>query len=784
MRDLVGAGSEAAAATLILNGAIDGRRVPQWMAATRGVAELLGGSGSGSSSQLTWAAGADALACMLRTAPAAAVACVRAEIPAAQDAARAGRGVDALGARIGGLLRARAASSDSGGALAASPRAKAEIDAAEAEIVEAEWAARLRQSGRWAEVAAMASGLWAEVRGGEDQGADQEDQSPCVAPAVAAALAAFWPATAAAANVLALGRLLELGDPGATSTTAAATAQARYRGFVVKKKRRAAAASAAAAADEASLTASLTASGVEALAEARVLVGSHGQDDGAAGGLLVRRWRQAEAEKAEEGGGEDSCEEEEEEDALRRVCVAASPVALRWWAPLHMRPVGGAKRVRYALLLAPRTPAAGVYGFLADVDSAFRAAHLGTHRALEAPPVPETETDDDASWAAGLRRSAARAGRCLARAATADPRAALVLYVGVPRASSRALWLAMADAACAARAALAVALAPRAPPPLGVHALALDALAAQHGGRRAPSACALATAMAVYNGAAPAPAAFARRAAILAAPCALPDAAAAAAADPDRVHVRFHLPASDAPSLYARLVAHPLAPAAAAAATLHCVYAVARGWVAVCWCDERAEFLEHDVFPDEASEGGALSPAAVARVWRGCLRFHRAVAATARLRVVLAQWRGMSAAHAAAWRAAAQPHAPHVALYLASVGCCPPLGLRLSGSPSGPSLFLHGHQPLLRFFAAPHDDEPFAAPSPPHAATGYLVAAPQLAPAAALPCLCLQLLEQYLQLASLPARHPAAAPPPPTHMPLHIAVVDGLHRALSQLINI
>ncbi|KAJ2325283.1 hypothetical protein GGI00_005084, partial [Coemansia sp. RSA 2681] len=336
---------------------------------------------------------------------------------------------------------------------------------------------------------------------------------------------------------------------------------------------------------------------IEPLLEARILVGTHGQEDvllpsssssssGAlksrdAESLYVKRWRYAqqlarraaleariaagEIEEAEEGeereDGEGGIGDDrdamgvaaaaaaaaedwavpdpdgsagEAEDALRRVCVATSAASLRWWAPMHMRPVGAAKDVRWLAFAPSALPCAAAAAewsqtgrsvaewHLRDVDSAYQAAHLGTHRPLVGACIGDMDrwctaadasTPAPAQWGAWLRHEAARLGRCMAQAWQAEQQAeisALALYVLVPHAAAAAelaLWLAMADAACVARAAFAETLGGglAAAPALVVHPLPLDALADWFHGRRctgAGAAAALsahATAMAVYN---------------------------------------------------------------------------------------------------------------------------------------------------------------------------------------------------------------------------------------------------------------------------------------------
>ncbi|KAJ2910150.1 hypothetical protein GGI21_001159 [Coemansia aciculifera] len=265
--------------------------------------------------------------------------------------------------------------------------------------------------------------------------------------------------------------------------------------------------------------------------------------------------------------------------------------------------------------------------------------------------------------------------------------------------------------------------------------------------------------------------------------------------------------ATDEP-LYNRLVSHPLRPNDHIS-TLHCVYTViGRGaasvrqkWVAVCWCDERGEYVEHAVFADDndvgcrssiaagynSADGAEISPAAAARVWRGCMRYQALVGG--QLRIVLGEWQGMGRAQACAWREYATAwrllhegqQQPTVHLCLVNIGVNPPGGLSLSRSTamSGDdyegngavesefgarlqcSLVLHGHQARLRFPPAGRAmqdasiDEFFAGCQPASSpiATGYLIAAqkpllhraclPNAAPvsAVAVPCFCVQLLD-------------------------------------------
>ncbi|KAJ2770682.1 hypothetical protein IWQ56_002076, partial [Coemansia nantahalensis] len=241
-------------------------------------------------------------------------------------------------------------------------------------------------------------------------------------------------------------------------------------------------------------------------------------------------------------------------------------------------------------------------------------------------------------------------------------------------------------------------------------------------------------------------------------------------------------------SQYAQLVSHPLR-SCDVVATLHCVYTVvaagAAPWVAVCWCDERGEYVEHDVFAAAAGTGGGLSGAAAGRIWRGCLRY-QAVAGGA-VRVVLAEWQGMALAQARAWRAhaaawhARSPAAP-IHLLLASAGVGPADGLRLARPSADPpaaaaaqwSLVLHP-QPPLAFAAAGRAarlDEPLDACARAVCPTGYLVLQDRrTASAPAVPCVCLQLLD-----------HAALGPPcSPAAPKTHALTVRAILRQYHQL---
>ncbi|KAJ2489300.1 hypothetical protein IWW37_004087 [Coemansia sp. RSA 2050] len=258
-------------------------------------------------------------------------------------------------------------------------------------------------------------------------------------------------------------------------------------------------------------------------------------------------------------------------------------------------------------------------------------------------------------------------------------------------------------------------------------------------------------------------------------------------------------------TLYSRLVSHPLRPNDHIS-TLHCVYTVVgrgaaksrQAWIAVCWCDERGEYVEHDVFADNtsnhrqatatgANDDGVISPAAAARIWRGCTRYQ--ALSGGQLRIVLGEWQGMGRCQASVWREYAlawrqlqQNSQPAVHLCLVNIGTNPPDGLCLArgaaaagddcegsnrtveaefGARLQCSLVLHGHQAHLRFPApwTVHSasrrtipDEPFAdCAQASQIATGYLVAVqkplhsvylPSASSApAAVPCFCVQLLD-------------------------------------------
>ncbi|KAJ2617683.1 hypothetical protein H4S08_000191 [Coemansia sp. RSA 1365] len=753
-------------------------------------------------------------------------------------------------------------------------------------------------------------------------------------------------------GTLTLGRLV-----GLDNTSPAATA--KYRGYVVKKRRVGPSSSSGCADNGGAVVVPSGVGTIEPLLDTHILVGTYGQEDVAlalsGGGMLrrrdaesiyVKRWRYTqtlatrathearaaagETEEAEEGEeredgstAEDQNKAVEEwpdpdgpameaEDALRRVCMAASPLALRWWTQMHMRPVGASKDVQWVMFVPPDNDSAGESAnkwsradsraaewYLRDVDSAYQAAHFGTHRPLEPrraldsvspqQPVGAKLPTPPEQWSARLRYDAELLGRSTAHAwhAAAESQSTaattIVAYVLVPYAHNAAPWVALADAAAAVVQAFERTLRgmrSRGPwPALVIHPLSLDALRATQCGRR-PSTAQLpspwATAAAVYNrcpaflthvspdsapnamrsreifarrsgyfvrrsttqqsGLEPV---FAHRAFIISMPCQFPtpsssvapatmalsaarcrsdfvtDAAAAnlpvvappsaypapfspAAAPPivqpspgaaelDEVRVAFTRSAAE--PFAAQLVAHPL-HGADAISTLHCVYCVVRpargsAWIAVCWCDERAEYVEHEAFPVAVGTAATVGPATTARIWRGCLRYQTLFGGG--LRVVLAEWQGMSLPqarawrdHVADWRLHAQPPSP-VILHVANIGANPSTGLRLSrpslsytstqfstavvvepATPSGPavseeaaqqqwSLVLQGRQPHM-VFASPDaqtackisEAQPItAAPACLRQSwpTAYLVLQDRRACTPSIPCFCLQLLD-------------------------------------------
>ncbi|KAJ2846115.1 hypothetical protein J3B02_004493, partial [Coemansia erecta] len=250
---------------------------------------------------------------------------------------------------------------------------------------------------------------------------------------------------------------------------------------------------------------------IEPLFDVRIVVGTHGQKDVTLPGsttsngpatlrnrdsrsLYIKRWRYTqrlgsrathealiaagEIEETEEGeereDGEDgppidddakeSVEDwpdpdnytMEAEDALRRVCLVTSPVSLRWWTQMQMRPIGASKDIRWCAFVPPcinatlsasagveeenaalvhewcRMGSAVAEWYLGDVDSAYQASHLGTHRPLGLNKMLDgvftQMTESGAAgtlagqaavmtnWSARLLYDAERLGSCMAHA--------------------------------------------------------------------------------------------------------------------------------------------------------------------------------------------------------------------------------------------------------------------------------------------------------------------------------------------------------------------------------
>ncbi|KAJ1965863.1 hypothetical protein GGI12_000492, partial [Dipsacomyces acuminosporus] len=241
-------------------------------------------------------------------------------------------------------------------------------------------------------------------------------------------------------------------------------------------------------------------------------------------------------------------------------------------------------------------------------------------------------------------------------------------------------------------------------------------------------------------------------------------------------------------ALYSKLTSHPLR-SSDHKSTLHCVYTVVKrntnsssssstnAWICVCWCDERGEYVEHEAFSDTLQPATlAMSPAAVARIWGGCIRYQALFGG--QLRVVLGEWQGMAPVHAVAfsdfaleWNALYQPP---VCLHLVNIGVSPPDGLCISAKGAGMpksaaqagnagehsgcmpvvsevdqrqitqcTLVLHGQQPYLRFIqpaagAETTLDEALACKQ--DVPTGYIFMQNPTDGASSVPCLCVQLL--------------------------------------------
>ncbi|KAJ2852369.1 hypothetical protein IWW36_000256 [Coemansia brasiliensis] len=219
-------------------------------------------------------------------------------------------------------------------------------------------------------------------------------------------------------------------------------------------------------------------------------------------------------------------------------------------------------------------------------------------------------------------------------------------------------------------------------------------------------------------------------------------------------------------SLAARLTRHPLR-LSDQMSTLHCMYwkvlARSGAWIAACFCDERGEFIEHDVFA--TTHGETLSPKAAARIWQGCLRFQRLFGGE--LRIIMAQWQGMSPVQARKWHSFADSWTRQhgtgnpVRLHTVSVGinACSGLQLACRAAPleMGPlhagdkvqvestaqkqwSLVLQGQQPYIELDTRTKQlYEPLC--NGDRWATGYLVQYDRSCTATA-SCLCIQLLDE------------------------------------------
>ncbi|KAJ2238449.1 hypothetical protein IWW45_000069 [Coemansia sp. RSA 485] len=141
-------------------------------------------------------------------------------------------------------------------------------------------------------------------------------------------------------------------------------------------------------------------------------------------------------------------------------------------------------------------------------------------------------------------------------------------------------------------------------------------------------------------------------------------------------------------SLCKELVSHPLRPSDQTS-TLHCIYTVigrhsTTPWVGVCWCDERGEYVEHQVFAEQPVDGSSnwvdeVSPVSAGRIWAGCTRYQRLFGGN--LRVVLAEWHGLSLKQANSWRSYfwtwQQQQVDSIQLILVNLGINPNNGLSL-----------------------------------------------------------------------------------------------------------
>ncbi|KAJ1942710.1 hypothetical protein GGF37_002990, partial [Kickxella alabastrina] len=441
---------------------------------------------------------------------------------------------------------------------------------------------------------------------------DQQGSTHLVISAISAHLSLLWPSAAEVAQVqsptvfelpssgpLTLSRLIALDSPVPIS---------KYRGFVVKKRRTIQPATQTTSA--ASLPIPYGPGTLEPLPPAHLVVGTHGQQDVSlplamlqnrdARSLYIKRWRymqtlasraiceqrlaDGEIEETEEGEEREDGEEgndddattaamaavasrdgsadnfaarewpdpdglQEAEDALRRVCMVTSPISLRWWSALQMRPIGASKDIRWCAMLPPFTNdhAGAIDAYLASVDSAYQTCHLGTHRPLGLhsralsgilPPFSSSSVADSAdsadseSWHAQLLYDAERLGTSMAHAwfTTAShqdqipPKPAvtatcLVAYVLVPFAHQTvAPWVALAEASCVLRSVFEASLgsliartASGVPssfspihasipwPSLLVHPLPLDLICDWFAGRKTPVSAADELAIAIYN---------------------------------------------------------------------------------------------------------------------------------------------------------------------------------------------------------------------------------------------------------------------------------------------
>ncbi|KAJ2718192.1 hypothetical protein H4S00_003892, partial [Coemansia sp. D1744] len=881
-----------------------------------------------------------------------------------------------LGARIGGLLKLgsgsvsqKPAPSEPRILLPAETSAKLKW-ISELRTNESSWTGIVEMLGDWAVFSTMLECVQ------HDTGNESLlDSTEMPWTSVTSALLSFWgngsdddESAGAVSGQLSLSKLVsfESATPSATS---------KYRGYVVKKRR-----SAHATANNISNSVADTSSGlvpvpsgpgtIEPLLDMRVLVGTYGQQDvhvdAEAGpmrrrdaeAMYVKRWRYTqklatrathearvaagEIEEAEEGeereDGENAddkadtedwpdpdCFTMESEDALRRVCIATAPSALRWWPQLHMRPVGASKDVRWVAFVPPpmpgtdgmqdvddrsedgsvaHTPCARSHRtstiigqYLCDVDSAYQASHLGTHRPLVLPTARDgvfcpQPSSANMSWTAHVRLEAQRLGREMAHAwfaasqleptsdDTTSPSSTVIVYMAILHPQALEPWLALAHAACTAThtfastlSSLSARTARGVPSSTTVMrsrvvwpALVVHPLPVQH------MPCAQHTALSVYNrcpeflahtpstsqlsgarsdwpasgreflahlrapdvshdglvrhssyfvpGSQYVASAFAHRAYIVSMPAVFPLAACAVVAaampisaarirtdsaidtgSPGLNSTRIDLVTESTGStgatdpiepielpevqvqirrdtpLHARLTDHPLRTNDS---TLHCVYSIthvgSQSWLAVCYCDERGEYTEHDVFVCSSS-ASHVAPQDAARIWRGCVRYMRMFGGG--LRIVMAQWHGMVPATARQWRsyfdayAACCSHPP--VLLCASIAVNSPHGLRLRSTVprvNGPSrqwsLVLHGRQPHIASALSGMSVDPEELVDSRRWPTGYLVLQDRRRSCTPLvACLCVQLLDHAADTCALP---------PPPDLPNTRAVLRQYHQ--------